>query len=77
MRKTNLGVVVTLVAVLAVMAFAAYKRPASAIYSSNGRSTPAPDFKLTDLNGHDVRLYDFRGKAVVLNLLGDLVSPLP
>ncbi len=28
--------------------------------------TPAPDFALTDFNGRDVRLSDFRGKKNVL-----------
>ena len=28
--------------------------------------TPAPDFTLTDINGHDVSLRDFRGRQVVL-----------
>ncbi len=30
---------------------------------------PAPDFELTDVNGHKVRLSNYRGKPVVLAFL--------
>jgi len=31
-----------------------------------GRTGPAPDFTLPDLQGHDVSLSDFKGKPVLL-----------
>jgi thiol-disulfide isomerase/thioredoxin len=35
----------------------------------------APDFTLQDLNGHSLRLSDFRGKAVVLNFWATWCPP--
>jgi hypothetical protein len=36
----------------------------------------APDFALQSINGKTVRLSDFRGKAVLLNFLGNLLRAL-
>lgn len=47
---------------------AAYAAPAASSVESAPASIgkPAPDFTLKDLDGHSVRLADFRGKVVVL-----------
>ena len=39
--------------------------------------SPAPDFHLTTLDGKRVSLADYRGKTVVLNEWGDVVSTVP
>lgn len=36
-------------------------------YDRQMKGKPAPDFKLTALDGSEVRLSDFRGKPVVVN----------
>ena len=39
------------------------------------KGTPAPDFQLTDLQGHTLKLSDLRGKAVVLNFWATWCPP--
>jgi peroxiredoxin len=48
-------------------------RARTAIPASKGHN--APDFELTDLQGHAVRLSDLRGKAVVLNFWATWCPP--
>ena len=40
-----------------------------------GASLSAPDFKLKDMNGHDVSLSSYRGKVVLLNFWASWCAP--
>jgi peroxiredoxin len=52
-------------------------KPGASISGSNAalKGKPAPDFQLTDLDGHNVRLADLRGKAVLLNFWATWCPP--
>ncbi|NMC56301.1 MAG: TlpA family protein disulfide reductase [Eubacteriaceae bacterium] len=43
--------------------------------SGNTSTTAAPDFKVYDLNGNEVKLSDFKGKPVVLNFWASWCPP--
>ena len=45
------------------------------IQQQTGASKKAPDFKLTDLNGKQVSLSDFKGKPIYLNLWASWCPP--
>ncbi len=52
--------------VLAIMALAGYALTGPWRYRVRMTGKPAPNFKLTALDGETVQLSDFRGKPVVL-----------
>ena len=76
-RVVVFGVMVVVLAGLLVMAryrgaFRAVRANAHAVAS---KGHDAPDFTLTDLQGHAVKLSDLRGKAVVLNFWATWCPP--
>jgi peroxiredoxin len=80
--KRNIVVFAVMVVVIAGLLLMARFRQhlPGAPGSSSGNSVadkgkPAPDFTLTDLQGHAVRLKDLRGKAVVLNFWATWCPP--
>ncbi len=77
-RKIDIfTVMVVVLAGLLLLARFEEKRPAGVArtpaVASDGRA--APDFVLTDLQGHNLRLSDLRGKAVVLNFWATWCPP--
>jgi len=65
--SSDLGLPVSRRALAVLIVLASLVIAALAVY--RGRVTwLAPDFVLEDLNGHTVRLFDFRGKVVFINL---------
>ena len=69
MRKS----ILILVAGFLVLGWFALHRPSGAKPASVRR--PAPDFSLTDLTGHKLRLSDYRGKVVVLDFWATWCDP--
>ncbi len=49
--------------------------PATPKFDYSAKSTPAPDFSFLDPDGKPVRLADFRGQVVVLNLWATWCAP--
>jgi peroxiredoxin len=66
---------VVVLAGLLLMARYQGKFPAARSRSVASKGHDAPDFTLTDLEGHAVKLSDLRGKAVVLNFWATWCPP--
>ncbi|MFZ1916723.1 MAG: TlpA disulfide reductase family protein [Terriglobales bacterium] len=66
----KIGIVVA-VAILAIVWFALR----GSAPNRAGASKLAPDFSLTDLSGHPLRLSDFRGKVVILDFWATWCEP--
>jgi peroxiredoxin len=78
--KRNILLLAVAVIAIAAMLIAARRlaRPAysrSALPASDVNGSPAPDFELTSLDGRQVKLSDYRGKAVLLNFWATWCSP--
>jgi cytochrome c-type biogenesis protein len=67
--RNPLALVVVALVVAGMLYFGIYmaRRPGADAPSVLGKSTPAPDFTLESLDGKNMKLSDFRGKAVALN----------
>ncbi len=69
--KRNPLIPVVVAAIIAAMLFAgihaARKNRSAGSVTAQFRGQPAPDFELQSLDGKNVKLSDFRGKAVLLN----------
>ncbi len=70
-----LVVVAVVVAGMLYVGFHMARRPGSEAPAILSRSTPAPDFTLEALDGKNLRLSDFRGKAVLLNFWATWCAP--
>ncbi len=78
--KRNAIVVVVVIAAVALMLFAGVRmaRPKAGmakIKVAGANGSVAPDFELKSLDGKQVRLSDFRGKAVLLNFWATWCAP--
>ncbi len=66
----KLGIAVAIAVVVIVWMAIRHAAPNRA-----GASKPAPDFSLTDLAGHPLRLSDYRGKVVILDFWATWCEP--
>lgn len=69
-EKTKLlffGSVLVLILVFGTLLYNAYSKGAFSEQPDSRQITAAPDFTITDSEGNEVKLSDFKGKAVVLN----------
>ncbi len=79
--KRNVLLLAVAVFAIAAMLIAARRlaRPAFTrnpdLPASNVNGSPAPDFELTSLEGRQVKLSEYRGKAVLLNFWATWCSP--
>ncbi len=76
--KRNIRVFAAMVVVVAgllLLGKVQGKFPASRARQAAAKGSAAPDFVLTDLQGHAVKLSDLRGKAVVLNFWATWCPP--
>lgn len=78
-KRNSLVLMVVIVAVAAMLAFAPYMarraRNNSGNQSSEIKGKLAPEFSLESLQGQTVHLADFRGKAVLLNFWATWCQP--
>ena len=70
-----LVVVAVIAAAMLYFGFHMARRSGSDAPSILGKSTPAPDFTLEQLNGGNLKLSDLRGKAVLLNFWATWCGP--
>jgi thiol-disulfide isomerase/thioredoxin len=70
-----LVVVAVIVACMLYFGFHMARRPGPEAPPVLGKTTPAPDFTLESLDGKNMRLSDFRGKAVLLNFWATWCGP--
>src|ERR1700760_894306 len=70
-----LVVVAVIAAAMLYFGFHMARRSGSDAPSIVGKSTPAPDFTLEQLNGGNLKLSDLRGKAVLLNFWATWCGP--
>lgn len=70
-----LVVVAVIAAAMLYFGFHMARRGESGAPSIVGKSTPAPDFTLEQLNGGNLKLSDLRGKAVLLNFWATWCGP--
>lgn len=78
--KRNASVFIILfVTILAMLAAGKYldraRKHGPVTLVGDVKGKPAPDFELTSLDGHKIRLSDYRGKAVLLNFWATWCSP--
>jgi thiol-disulfide isomerase/thioredoxin len=70
-----LVVVAVIAAGMLYFGFHMSRRPGPEAPAVLGKTTPAPDFTLESLDGKDMRLSDFHGKAVLLNFWATWCGP--
>ena len=70
-----LVVVAVIAAGMLYVGFHMARRPAAEAPAILSKTTPAPDFTLESLDGKNMRLSDFRGKAVLLNFWATWCGP--
>lgn len=70
-----LVVVAVIAAGMLFVGFHMARRPGPEAPAILSKSTPAPDFTLEALDGRNMRLSDFRGKAVLLNFWATWCAP--
>lgn len=75
--KRNAIVIVVVIAAVALMLFAGVRmsRSRASIKTVGKNGSAAPDFTLKGLDGKQVRLSDYRGKAVLLNFWATWCAP--
>ena len=77
----SLAIIVVVIAVVTGMILAGkylVKKPAPGapnLAAANVKGQPAPDFELVALDGHKIKLSDYKGKAVVLNFWATWCAP--
>jgi peroxiredoxin len=78
-KRNALVFVALVVAILAMLASGKYldrtRKHGPVKLVGNVQGVPAPDFTLTSLDGREVKLSDFRGKAVLLNFWATWCPP--
>lgn len=80
MKRNAIVFAILCIAILAMLASGKYlnrvrQRASHSALVGDVRGVSAPDFQLTSLDGKQVKLSDFRGKAVLLNFWATWCSP--